>query len=72
MKKARDNGHFTRMVRDKLYIDNNLYTPKKRSDGGHKCNENCSGRPAVHPSEPHSYRQTGKRPRVSSTPDSYY
>jgi hypothetical protein len=28
MKKARDNGHFIRMVRDKLYIDNNLYTPQ--------------------------------------------
>jgi hypothetical protein len=28
MKKARDNGHFTRMVRDKLYIVNNLYTPQ--------------------------------------------
>jgi hypothetical protein len=27
MKKARDNGHFTRMVRDTLYIDNNMYTP---------------------------------------------
>ena len=28
MKKARGNGHFTGMVRDKLYIDINLYTPK--------------------------------------------
>jgi len=26
--KARDNGNFTRMVRDKVYIDNNVYTPK--------------------------------------------
>jgi hypothetical protein len=28
MKKARDNGLFIRMVRGKLHIDNNLYTPK--------------------------------------------
>ena len=28
MKKARDNGNLTRMVRDKVYIDNNVYTPK--------------------------------------------
>ena len=29
MKKARDKGHFIRMVRDKLYIDNNLHTPRR-------------------------------------------
>jgi hypothetical protein len=28
MKKARDNGNFTRMVRDKVYIENNVYTLK--------------------------------------------
>jgi hypothetical protein len=28
MKKARDNGSFTRMVHDKVYIDNNVHTPK--------------------------------------------
>ena len=28
MKRTRDNDHFTRMVRDTLYIDNNLYTPQ--------------------------------------------
>jgi hypothetical protein len=28
MKKARDNGNFTRMVRDKVYIENNVHTPK--------------------------------------------
>jgi hypothetical protein len=28
MKKARDNGNFTRMVRDKVFIENNVYTPK--------------------------------------------
>ena len=28
MKSARDNGNFTRMVRDKVYIDNNVHTPK--------------------------------------------
>jgi hypothetical protein len=28
IKKAHENGHFTGMVRDKLYIDNNLHTTK--------------------------------------------
>jgi hypothetical protein len=28
MKNARENGNFTRMVRDKVYIDNNVHTPK--------------------------------------------
>ena len=27
MKKARDNGNFTRMVSNKVYIDNNVHTP---------------------------------------------
>jgi hypothetical protein len=31
MKKARENGHFTSMMRDKLYIDNNLYAAKTMS-----------------------------------------
>jgi hypothetical protein len=36
MKKTRDNGHFTRMVRDTLYIVNNLYTPQNDvTDGTH-------------------------------------
>jgi hypothetical protein len=52
MKEAHENGHFTGMVRDKLYIDNNLYTTKKRCDRGHKCKGSCSDRPAVHSSEP--------------------
>jgi hypothetical protein len=28
MKTLGDNSNFTRMVRDKVYIDNNVYTPK--------------------------------------------
>jgi hypothetical protein len=28
MKKVRDNGNFTRMVRDKVYIENNVHTQK--------------------------------------------
>jgi hypothetical protein len=28
MKKVRDNGNFTRMVRDKMYIENNVHTQK--------------------------------------------
>ena len=27
MKRTRDNDHFTGMVRDELFIDNDLYTP---------------------------------------------
>ena len=28
MKKAQDNGNFTRIVRDKVYVENNVHTPK--------------------------------------------
>ena len=36
MIKARDNGLFTRMVRDKLYIDNNMHTPRREvTEGTH-------------------------------------
>ena len=28
MKRIRDNDHFTGMVRDELFIDNELYAPK--------------------------------------------
>ena len=31
IKEAHENGHFTGMVRDKLYFDNNLYTTKTMS-----------------------------------------
>ena len=45
---------------------------QKRCHSGHKCNGSCSGRPAVHSSEPPLYRQAGQRPRICFTPHSHY
>jgi hypothetical protein len=67
MIKARDNGLFTGMVRDKLYIDNNMHTPRREVTEGTHVKE-----VAVEYQLCTSYRQTGKGQRVSSTPDSYH
>lgn len=72
MKKARNNGHFTRMVRDKLYIDNKLYTQKHEVTDRTNVKELAMEDQPCTPQNHHSYRQVGKRPRISSTPDSYH
>jgi len=72
MKKVRENGHFTSMVRDKLYIDNNLYTTKKDVTEDTNVKETAVEDQPSTPQNPPLYRQAGKRPRISFTPDSHY
>ena len=59
MKKAHENGHFTRMVRDKLYFDNNLYTTKNDVTVDTNVKEVAVEDQPCTPQKPPLYRQAG-------------
>ena len=72
MKKARNNGHFTRMMHDKLYIDNNLYTRKHDVTDETNVKEVVVEDQPCTPQNPPLYHQANIRPRISSTLDNHY